>query len=344
MVVDLTKVIDVRKASELMQAREFRKSEFYDVVTQGDPDLRSFVAGSGTKTDMLYQSVLTDSDPHLATASTATYTADDIAEKRDIVYKFPVSNKWSAYQLARNVSEGDPMGGMLQQTGAYWRRAFSKYAIATIRGILKANGTDSTEQGNMLHDIAGTSFVTGTTNFNIPALIAARGTRGDQATRFRSMITHSAVANRGRGLNQITDIRPSDNDLVYTSCVGMSVVEDDFTPSGTSAVRKTGANGAAGVYNTLLAEPGFIRMEVTEPFDRPAMAFSENEDTGTGWGSITLHQRYVIGIWVPGFSFTGTPAGVAPTLAELADGDNWTHTYDNRKQIGLASLVSREHS
>ena len=243
--------------------------------------------------------------------------------------------------LANKIAEGDPAGSIRNQVGAWWRREIQSWVFAALIGIARENGTN--DSGDLTHDVAGTGYTAGTTDLDGDAVIGGLATMGDQAGGLTVMGSHSRVINRLRALNQISVIRPSDNSLALEVYKGKRTLEDDNTPNGTNAIRKTnGADGASGIYTTFLFNPSAVEVALYAP-ERSTVVVRD-EEAGNDTGMEQLITRWHAAIHVPGYSFIGTPAGDAPTKSELMTAANWNRTAEDRKQVQFARVVSREHA
>ena len=132
------------------------------------------------------------------------------------------------------------------------------------------------------------------------------------------------VVNRMRIANQIDVIRPTDNTLEVMNFEGYRIIEDDSTPNGANAPM-VGANTAAnGMYSSWLFNPASVRVAITAPRGEPAFELVRDPKAGNDSGMTELFTRFNVAVHVPGFSYTGTPAGDFPSKTELATGTNWT--------------------
>ena len=128
--------------------------------------------------------------------------------------------------------------------------------VATIQGISKDNG--GSDSGDFSHDVVGSGFVAGTTNFTSAAYLRAKLTMGDSMDGLSTIMVHSVVYTQMAENNLIDFIPDARGETQFPTFMGMNVVMDDGMPSGTGVVRKDGSAGAAGMYETWLFGPGAV--------------------------------------------------------------------------------------
>jgi len=162
----------------------------------------------------------------------------------------------------------------------------------------------------------------------------ARFKLGDNFTDIAGIIMHSTVYKRLENLNQITFLPASDQLAKPISMYGsLQVVIDDSVP--------VVAGGVSGYkYTSYLFKKGALALvPVALGADAPNAEWYRlpKESNGAGTNELITRQQFVL--HPRGVAFSGTPAGLYPTNAELESGANWTKAYQD-KGIGLVKLVT----
>ena len=210
-------------------------------------------------------------------------------------------------------------------------------------GIDKDNGAN--DSGDYAHEIVGTGFVDGVTNFSAEAQIDAAQTMGDSSDDLSMLMVHSVVFARMQKNNLIDFIPDARGEVEIPTFLGMAVIRDDGMPSGTSVVRKDGSAGVVGMYESWMFAAGALQLGVGSA--KVPAETSRKPDAGNGGGQETLYNRVE---WLPhmsGHAYVATsPANGGPSNAATANNLNiassWNRVWPERKQIGYARLITRE--
>jgi hypothetical protein len=244
---------------------------------------------------------------------------------------------WSAVNLANDVqgtNGQDALTVIGARVGRYWARRLQKMALAVLTGVFADNVAN--DSADMVHDISGTNFVDGLTNFNAGAFYDALQTLGDADADIVGMICHSAVRNSMRKAGLLESVNDAQGQLVYNTYQGLRLVIDDGMPN------------AGGVYESFLFRAGALQYGSVAPFN--AVRFLEREEAGNGNGSQELWNRVSWCIHPMGYAYTGTITntvggpldGNTSTANTLAHADSWNRVAPERKQVGLIKLITRE--
>ena len=338
-----THFVDGFIRNEWREAKYFAQGAWTQ-LTGGD--IVDFLNGKGDTLDVIFENLLTDNGANIASNTPATKISDanvlGNSQSKDIVRRLYLTKKFGWNSLAQNIGQGDVGAGIQRQVGPWWQREIQSWVFSALRGAVAS--TISSNNSDFIYETVGASYSAGTTDFDVDGFITARGLLGDQASQLRVIGTHSNVVNRMRIANQIDVIRPSDNSVEVMTFEGYRVIEDDSTPNGANTPVE-GTNAAAnGMYSSWLFNPDAVRVAISAPRGEPAFELVRDPEAGNDSGATKLITRFNVAIHIPGFSYTGTPAGDFPTKAEVGTAANWTLRAQNHKQIGFRVYNTREHS
>lgn len=227
---------------------------------------------------------------------------------------------WGANDLAANLAGDDPMRAIADLVAAYWARRYQAALIATLQGVFA-----SPSMSDLVHDISGQT--------GDAAVISAKTTvdaaqkLGDAKTQLTAIIMHSATEASLAKQDLIEFVKPSTGTMDIPTFLGKRVIVDDGVPY----------DPATGTYTTYLFGPGAIAYGEGNPVgfvptetDRDSLA---GEDYLINRRTFILHPR--------GVRFTSAQvAGVSPTNAELALGENWERVYEP-KAIRIVKFVHK---
>ena len=228
---------------------------------------------------------------------------------------------WGANDLAANLAGDDPMRAIGDLVAAYWARRYQAALIATLEGVFS-----SPTMADNIHDISGESGDDAIITAH--SIVDAAQKLGDAKGQLTAIIMHSATEAELKKRDLIEYIPASTNgtDRIPTF-LGKRVIVDDGTPVDT----------VNEVYTTYLFGPGAVAYGEGNPVgfvptetDRDSLA---GEDYLINRRTFILHPR--------GVRFTSANvAGVSPSNAELADGDNWTRVFEP-KAIRIVKFVHK---
>ena len=310
-----------------------------------DSRLNADLGGGGTIFQYPFWDALSQSASNVGSDDPSTSaTLRNIAAANSKAPRMSRNNAWGSMHLAMTDSGEDSLAAIQSSLAQYWAIELQKIVIAAISGMNKDNGTN--DSGDFAHDVAGTSFTDGTTNFTIANLVDAGQTLGDHKFALSILVVHSVVAAQMEKLEYVTvGVRPSAG-AQLARWGRYTVLITDMIPSGTSVVRANAAAGVATMYESWLFGPGVIRIGVAAPPNTPAEEVVNLPLTGNGAGQTGLVQRVEYTIAVPGMDYNGTiPEGGpsnASTSHNLNNAGSWNRTVNSRKQIPFARLVTRE--
>lgn len=278
-----------------------------------------------------------DNDPeNISSDDPAVHSVPNkLGTTQEINVRLSRNNSWSSMDLVQALIARDPMDAIASRVSAYWVRRLQAAFVATMKGVFAQNDTATpvnSTQGDMTHDISDTAFVDGVTNFSAEAFIDTTVTMGDSMEDLSLVMMHSIVYARMQKNNLIDFIPDARGEVRIPTFLGRSVVVDDGMPH------------SGGVFETWMFGRGAVRMgagspEVPTEVDRIPSA-------GNGGGQEVLHNRVEWTIHPAGYAYVGTaPIGGpsnAATANNLAAAASWNRAFNERKQIKIARLITRE--
>lgn len=304
-----------------------------------DAQLSGLLAGGGLVFTSPSFNDLANSAENISTDNAgSSSTPNAIVASQEKQVRLSRNNSWGSLDLAGDVAGADPMEAIAQRVATYWARRHQAAFIATIKGVFADNatipGADEHVLNDMTHDISATEFANGITNFSAEAFIDATATMGDSMENLSLVVMHSLVYARALKNNLIdfvSDAVNPDGSRIPTF-LGRNVIVDDSVPSGD------------GVFETWLFSAGAVRLGVGAPLMPTEV--ERVPAAGTGGGLSVLHNRVEWIIHPVGCSYIGTaPDGGPNNTADthmLAAAGSWIRAFAERKQIGIARLISRE--
>lgn len=228
---------------------------------------------------------------------------------------------WGSTDLVADFLGQDPMKLIADRVAAFWSRHYQGALLSILNGAIGA------VTANVL-DISGGSGAAAV--IDADSFIDAKHLLGDRSQKLAAIAMHSRSLAVLEKANLITYEMPSEA-LVNNTLAKKQpyygdlrvIVDDTMTNSG-------------GIYKTYLFAEGSILfgeggVKTPEEIDR---------DSLTAGGQEWLVSRKRFMFTPTGVSWTGTPAALTPTNAELATVGNWTLKYD-QKNIGVVQFIHK---
>lgn len=244
---------------------------------------------------------------------------------------------FASMDLVAELMAANPLQHIRNRFGVYWQRQLQKRLIATASGLVASNVANN--NGDMVVDISGLSG--DAAKFNAHAALDAEFTLGDAAGGLAGIAVHSAVARKMAADNLLTNIKPSEGDVVLQTYRGKQLIIDDSLPvTGSGADRVfTSVLFGAGAFGFGGAEGSAFGLGEGTP-QVPSYVVRQ-EDAGNGGGMEIIGERKT---WLlHPFGFSWEESGLvefSPTLADLAKAEHWKRVVD-RKQVPLAFIKSK---
>lgn len=312
-----------------------------------DPSIDALLAGGGLTFHVpSWKDLENDEDrvssdtPPTGFDPALTDEADDPAPNKigtstEIAVRLSRNNSWATADLTAALAGDDPADAIANAVARYWVRRRQAAFVATMKGVFANNAltTDAYHvQNDMVHDVSGTSFVDGVTNFTAEAFLDAALTMGDSQEDLSMVMVHSVVYNRMQKNNLIDFIPDARGEVMIPTFLGREVIVDDGMPF------------TNGVFDTWLFGAGAIRLGVGTP--KVPTEIDRKAGAGNGGGADVLYNRVEWVLHPAGYSYVGTPPNGGPSNAattnNLANANSWRRAFAERKMIKIARLVTRE--
>lgn len=303
-----------------------------------DPILNANLAGAGATFNNPSFKDLDNDAENVSTDNPATLsTPNKIGTASEIQVRLSRNNSWASMDLVSDLIAEDPSMAIANRVSAYWTRRHQAAFIATMKGVFADNdaaptGTEHV-QYDLTHDVSGSSFVNGVTNFTAEAFVDATATLGDSMDMLGLVCVHSVVYARMKKNDMIDFIPDSLSGSPIAYFQGRRVIVDDAMPV------------TSGVFDSWLFGAGAVRLGMgsaktpVETIRVPA--------AGNGSGQEVMHSRVEWIIHPAGNKYAGTAPTGGPTNAatsnNLANAGSWQRVFSERKQIQIARLKTREY-
>lgn len=280
--------------------------------------------------------VSTDSVPAEYTAGVADPDPQKITSDTELSVRLSRNQSWATADLVATLAGADPADAIAARVGAYWTRRLQAAFISTMKGVFADNAAAPTGtehvQNDLTNSIIGAAYSAGVTDFSAESFLDAALTMGDSQDSLSMIMVHSVVYNRMQK-NNLIDFTPDANGrVIIPNFLGHDVIIDDSLPA------------AGGVYESWMFGPGAIRLGVGVP--EVPTEVHRLPGAGNGGGAETLYNRVEWSIHPVGHRYAGTPPNGGPSNAatanNLADAGSWARVYNERKQIKIARLITRE--
>lgn len=302
--------------------------------------LNAALMGEGTTFTQRFFKDLERDEENTSSASDPTdSTPGGINSGREIQVRLSRNKSWGSADLLDSLISRDPMDAIVELVATYRQNRLQRAFVATVSGMFAMNAAAPVSSGDkasthtmndMTHDIKGSSFIDGVTNFNPAGVVLAAGTMGDSLNQLTMMMVHSVVYQRMQLENLIDFIPDSRAEILIPTYMNREVIIDDSMP----------ANG--GVYETWLVGGGAFQLGMGSP--KVAVETERKPASYKGGGSEILHHRWENIIHPVGHAWVGTAAEGGPMNAALNTATNWARVFPERKQIKIARLITREHA
>lgn len=304
-----------------------------------DPVLDQNLAGGGlTFNEPSFRDLDNDDDNTSNDDPSSNSTPNKIGTSTEIQVRLSRNNSWSSMDLSGDLAGADPMQAIATRVSDYWVRRLQAAFVATMRGVFADNAAAPSGsehvQNDMTHDVSGSAFTDGVTNFSAEAFIDATLTMGDSMESLGMVMVHSVVYGRMLKNNLIDFVQDSINGeaIRIPTFLGREVIVDDGVPF------------TSGVFETWLFGSGAIRLGMGLP--KVPTELDRKPSAGNGGGQDVLHNRTEWAIHPVGKAYVGTAAAGGPSNAattnNLAHAGSWQRVFPERKQIKIARLITRE--
>lgn len=231
---------------------------------------------------------------------------------------------WSTTDLAGILAGSDPMNRIGDRVASYWGRYYQRNLVAALKGVFLDNIAN--DSSDMVYDASGLSA--GNDVIKAETIIEAKQTAGDASEFFQTIIMHSRLYANLQTKNLIDFIPDSQANISMPTYLGYRVVVDDGCPIVSSK------------YWTFIVANGAVGWGES-PVDTPVETFRW-PGKGNGAGVEELYTRKQFALQPLGFDWiAGSVASTNfPTDTELALAANWNRVAPERKQCGMALLIT----
>jgi hypothetical protein len=329
-------------------------------VAARDDFLDNLLAGGGLTFTVPSWQDIGDPAENVSSDNPNTLSTPNITQSSaEVAVRLSRNASWSTMRLATALAGADPMQSIASRVSDYWVRRLQRAFVAVCQGIFANNAlADPTlgrsgslginagygKQNDLTHDISGSSFTAGVTNFSAAAFIDTATLLGDAAEDVNAVFMHSVVYSTAQKNNLIDFIPDAEGHVNIPVFLSRRVVVDDSMPNPAGDA-SNGSQTPSGIYHTWLVGPAAFRLGVGTPIV-PTEIF-RYPDQGNGAGSDVLFNRVEWCIHPVGHAFVGSPASQggptnAATAGNLGYQTSWVRVFPERKQIKLARLITRE--
>jgi hypothetical protein len=287
-------------------------------LAKADGALSSFLAGGGQTVNLPMWTDLSG-DPNISSDDNSVVaTPAKLGATSDVAVRHNRNKGWTSADLTSQLAGDDPMNMVAQRVATYWANSFDKLMVSSLRGIIADNIAN--DSGDMVRDATGSTI-------SADLIIDAASTMGDADDRLAAIVMHSKTYARLAKLNLIDFIPDSDGKVRFPSYLGYTVIRDDDCYT----------NGTI-VHTYLLARDAMAWAEGTP---KVPVEVDRHPAQANGGGVEELWSRREFGLHPYGFKFlTAGMAGISPTNAELALATCWDRVATERKQVGIAALIT----
>lgn len=346
----ITRLSDLITPELFTQLILVRTRELSRLIASGalvlDPQLSSLMQGGGLTFNVPgYNDLLNevdrvgDDDPgNIAGVS-------KITQHNQVGVRMNRNFSWGSMDLNRALTGSDPMAAIVNLVGGYWARRLQAAFVATWMGVFNDNDAapDATEhvQGDLTNDVSGIGFSDGVTNFTAVNFINSTLTMGDALDSLGMIMVHSFVYARMQTLNLIDFIPDARGEVSIPTYQGHAVIIDDGLPNPSAPAPAT---TGAGIFHSWIFRGGATTWGQATP--KTPTEIERVPASGNGAGEEQLWSRVQWLIHPQGHRYDATPANGGPdntaTVNNLAHLDSWKRVWPERKQIGVARLITRE--
>jgi hypothetical protein len=316
-----------RRAQEAqIELNAFRQSG----IVVNDALMGQLLSGGANIIEMPQFNGITNGEPNYSNDDPAVLAVPaKITDKKQKARSASRNKSWSTMDLARELTDGDPLGAITNRIGGFWATDDEKRMIQSALGVLADNiANDASDMvRNIATDTAGA--VTDAERISSTAVVQAAQTMGDHKGNLSVLAMHSVQHARLQIQGLLVDnFDAQTGRLLFQTYLGHRVIMDDSLPAvaGANRITYTMILFAAGSFGYATGNV----MVASETDRKPA--------AGNGGGETIIHSRVNTCFHPYGFEFTSASvASVSPTYAELATATNWNRVV-SRKNVAMAFL------
>lgn len=330
----MTKISDVVvpdvTADYLMDDLAVANLMFSSGIVKTDPLLASLLTMGGSKFSFPYWGTITGGESDIPVEGVASTARKIGTYETNIPRQFRKIDV-GAGRLASILAGANAMNAINERMSELWKEDIQNNLVASAKGIIS-----STAGANITLDKAAQAgdAAPGTTNIiDADYIIDAQALLGDNMGKFNAIILCTKVLTDLRKANLISTVALADQAGTIEMYQNMVVINDDNVPTFTRTASDTEDYTSYATF--LVKDAAFIFGESTNGFT-PVYV---DTDHSKGMGEETLYTKRMFALHPAGWDWIGTPAGLAPKNAELADGTNWELKMD-KKLSGFVALIT----
>jgi hypothetical protein len=314
--------------SYIQEDRPDRNAYIASGVAVTNAQLTQRAAGEGEITSIPYWKDLNTENENISSDDPAQRaTPEKIETGRLVARRVHINNAWqSANLVSAVIGSEDPMRQIASRTAKYWENRFAARVQAMTLGIYLENEAGT---GDMIFDVSGEAGADG--KWSYEGFVDAVATMGESADALSLIAVHPKTMAQMRKQQAIEFIQDSNTGLMIPTYNGYRVVEDKKMP--------VLEDGPDDVFVSVLYRGGVIGYG--EALAPRAVATEFDELAANGAGVETLVERKQWLIHPEGYKWLeDTVADESPTVAEVANPDNWERQYQ-RENVGIAFFVHK---
>lgn len=306
-------------------------------VVVRDPALDQFLAGGGlTMNAPSWKDLDDDADNVSSDDPASTSTPNKNGAVNEVVVRLSRNQSWKTADLTSALAGSDPANAIANRVSDYWARRAQAAFVATMTGVFADNAAAPAAsehvQNDMTFDVSGASYAAGVTDFSAEAFVDACVTMGDSMEDLGVVFVHSIVYARMQKNNMIDFVPDATQQINIPTFLNREVIVDDSMPN------------SGGVFQSWIFGRGAVRLGMGTP--RVPTEVDRKPEEGNGAGTEILYSRTEWCIHPVGNRYAGTPANGGPSNANtsnnLANAGSWQRVFNERKQIKIARLITRE--
>ena len=284
--------------------------------------ITNFLNGGGQTVNLPMWTDLSGDENISSDDSTVSATPLNVGAVSDIAIRHNRNQAWTAADLVAAFAGDDPLKMVVDRVSTYWANRMDQMFVSSLVGLIADNVAN--DGGDMVKDV---SLGDGLGTITAEGIIDAAATMGDADDRLAAIVMHSKNYAALAKLNLIDFIPDARGEIRFPTYLGYRVIRDDdcFLDNGRTHVYLMARNSLAWGESTA----------------RVPVEIERHPEQGDGGGVEELWTRRQFCLHPYGFAWlSASMVGLSPTNAELALPANWDRVAGERKQVGIACLIT----
>lgn len=308
-------------AKYMMRETAEKARIFQSGILQNNGVIANFLAGGGQTVQLPHWTDLSGTENISSDDPASLATPLNVDATKDIAIRHNRNQGWGSADLVEAFAGDDPLAMVSARVSTYWANQMEKMFISTVQGVIADNVAN--DSGDMVHTAAGT--------ITAEDVLDAAQTMGDMSDQLAVIMMHSRVYVQLAKLNLIDFIPDARGEVRFPTYLGYQVIRDD------DCFIDVGATPDAA-HSYLVTRDAFAWGESSA---RVPVEIDRAPRGGDGGGVEELWTRRQFCLHPYGFQWlSGSMVGQSPTNAELILAANWDRVAPERKQVGIACLIS----